>query len=72
MSVSDDDKLKQRLEQVDAIAEFASEIAEMTVGAYRHMRRELEEKGMPEDFADECAKRTVMELVPRTVQEMGR
>lgn len=72
MSVSDDDKLKQRLEQVDAIAEFASEIAEMTVGAYRHMRRELEEKGMPEDFADECAKRTVMEFVPRAIREAGK
>lgn len=72
MSVSDDDKLKQRLEQADAITEFASEIAELTVGAYRHMRRELVEKGMPEDFADECAKRVAMELVPRAIREMGQ
>lgn len=72
MSDFDKDFLKQRLEQTDAITKFASEIAEMTVGAYRHVRRELVEKGMPEDFADECAKRTVMEFVPRAVREAGK
>lgn len=72
MSGFDKDFLKQRLEQADAITEFASEIAEMTVGVYRHMRRELVEKGMPEDFADECARRTVMEFVPRAIREAGK
>lgn len=60
------------MEQVDAITKFASEVAEVAVAAYRHVRRELVEKGMPEDFADECAKRTVMEFVPRAVREGGK
>lgn len=72
MSMFGNDPLKQRMEQADAITEFASEIAEMTVAVYRQVRRELVEKGMPGDFADECAKRTVMEFVPRAVREAGR
>lgn len=69
MSIFNNDPLKQRMDQADAITEFASEIAEVTVGVYRQVRREFIEKGMPEDFADECAKRTAMEFVPRAIRE---